>query len=202
MNRIRGLYGIADATAAKGDPERLAAAFLAGGCRLLQLRCKDWSVDDILPVARSVRARCAAVRATFIVNDHVDIALQVGADGVHLGQLDQDTATARALLGPLRLIGRSTGDPDQIANAIPGADYLAFGPIFATENAGRPKPVRDLDALAVARVIVPLDLPLVAIGGLTAAHLPQLRAMGVDAWAVIGAVAGADDPVAATRALC
>lgn len=201
MNRVRGLYGIADATAAKGDPERLATALLVGGCRLLQLRCKDWSVDDILPVARSLQARCAALGATFLINDHVDIALRVGADGVHLGQLDQDTATARALLGPNRLIGRSTGDPDQIAAAIVDADYLAFGPVFATPNAGRPKPVRDLEALAIARAIVPVDLPLVAIGGLTAAHIPLLRSMGVNAWAIIGSVADADDPIAATRAL-
>ncbi len=198
---IHGLYGIADATAADGDPERIAAAFLEGGCRLLQLRCKGWATSDIERVARQVGLRCRAAGATFIVNDHVQVAAAVGAHGVHLGQLDIPTASARKQLGPDAIIGRSTHDLAQLAEASRQATYVAFGPVWSTPNGGRDKGVRGVEALCAARAAVP-GIPLVAIGGVTRERLALVRAAGVDAWAVIGEVAGADDPVAVVRGLC
>lgn len=197
--RISGLYGLADAEASGGDPERLAAAWLDGGCRLLQLRCKDWLHDDIVAVARAVRRRCDAVGAVFIVNDDALAAARVDADGVHVGQLDAATDAVRAIVGPNRCIGRSTNALDQLPPAARGADYVAFGPVWATDNAGRDKGVRGLEALREARRQV--DVPLVAIGGIDASRVAAVRAAGADAWAVIGAVAFAPDPRAAVADL-
>ncbi len=198
--RIRGLYGLADAEASGGDPLRMAAWLLEGGCRLIQLRCKGWDPEEVLRAARALAPPCRQVGATLLVNDHVEVAVAAGADGVHLGQRDPDAAAARRLLGPDRILGRSTNALDQVPAATTGADYLAFGPVWPTGNVSRPKEVQGIEALREARALAP-DLPLVAIGGITAARLPAIRAAGADAWAVIGAVAGAEDPVAATRAL-
>jgi len=199
--RVRGLYGIADARASSGDPVRMAAWLLEGGCRLVQLRCKEWAFDDILAAARRVRVLCDAHGATFIVNDRPEIAVAAAADGVHVGQLDADAETARRVVGPDRIVGRSTNDPEQVRHALVGADYVAYGPVYATPNLSRPKTVRGLEGLATARAAVPGDIPLVAIGGITAKRIVEVRATGADAWAVIGAVASAADPVEAVRAL-
>ena len=108
---------------------------------------------------------------------------------------------ARALLGPEAVIGWSTHDASQVEAALrTGAiDYLAYGPIFATASKANPDPVQGIAALAAVRPRVPL--PLVAIGGITEATIADVRAAGADAVAVIGAIAGSDDPAAATRRL-
>lgn len=199
--RIRGLYGLADATAAQGDPVRLAADWLAGGCRLLQLRAKDWPEDAVLAAAREIMVHCEAAGADLIVNDHPWIAAEVGALGVHLGQDDAPTVTARRALRPGQLLGRSTHAPDQLDLAALDADYLAFGPVYPTQSAGRDKGVRGLEAVRAARARLPAPIPLVAIGGLDAERILAVRAAGADAWAVIGAVAHAPDRVAAVREL-
>ncbi len=91
--RIRGLYGIADADASGGDPIRAGAAMIAGGCRLIQLRCKSWASDEVIRVGRELRV--LARSALLIANDDVDVALAIDADGLHLGQTDGSTADAR-----------------------------------------------------------------------------------------------------------
>ena len=196
--RIRGLYGIADGSS--GDPVRLGALMLEGGCRLVQLRCKGWAPEDVLVAARELRLRTHLYDAVLIVNDDPEVAVAADADGVHLGATDLDVEAARRIVGD-RLIGRSTNDPAQIREALRGADYVAFGPVWETKNVSRPKAVRGVEWLAVARRLVPEGVPLVAIGGITAERLDEVRAAGADAWAVIGAIAGAPDPVAATRDL-
>jgi thiamine-phosphate diphosphorylase len=199
--RIRGLYGIADADASGGDPLGLAADLLAGGCRLVQLRCKGWKPEDVERAARELAVRCHRVGATLIVNDWPEIAVSSGSDGVHVGQLDASVEAVRAVVGEGRIIGRSTNDLDQLREALRGADYVAFGPVWETANAGRPKTVRGIDALRAARAAVPPSVPLVAIGGITRARAAEVRAAGASAWAVIGAIAHADDRIAATKAL-
>ncbi|MBA2322013.1 MAG: thiamine phosphate synthase [Deltaproteobacteria bacterium] len=195
MERVRGLYGIVGGP----DPERLGRALLTGGCRLLQLRWKERPADDIIEVGRQLRTACDGVGALLIANDDPEIGAAFGADGVHLGQTDGPVAHARRHL-PAGLVGRSTHTPDDVAAAVAeGADYLGFGPMYATPNLSRPKDVRGPDALRAVRGLT--RLPIVAIGGITAANLTEIRAAGADAWAVIAAVADAADPVAATRAL-
>lgn len=197
--RIRGLYGMADAVG--GDPVGLGGALLEGGARIVQLRCKDWPEDEVLRAARELRDLCNQHGALFIVNDSAEIAVAADADGVHVGQTDGPSGPIRRVLGPNRLLGRSTNGLEQIPLALSEADYLAFGPVWPTTHLSRPKEVQGAERLSAARALVPADLPLVAIGGITPERLPAVRAAGADAWAVIGAIAHAADPVAATRAL-
>lgn len=193
------LYPIADADSG-ADVVALAEAILAGGARLLQLRAKRATTRELIDLGRAVKAHAARAGALLILNDRADVARLIGC-GVHLGQDDLPPAAARALLGPDAVIGFSTHNLDQLdAAAREGtADYLAFGPVFATRSKANPDPVQGLDALRAARARCPL--PLVAIGGITAETIPAVRAAGADAVAVIGAIAGADDPTDATRAL-
>ncbi len=186
--RVRGLYAITDADTVR-DPVDHGAALLAAGVRLLQLRCKSWSPDEVLRAARDLAPRCRAVGATFLVNDSAEIAVAAGADGAHVGQTDGDGAILRATLGPDRLLGRSTGVFDELGLACVEADYVAFGPIFATPRLSRPKPVRGIDLLGAARALVPPRVPLVAIGGIGPDNVAAIREAGADAWAVIGALA-------------
>lgn len=198
--QIRGLYGIANAGTGALDPVAQGLALLEGGCRLVQLRCKGWGLDDIEAAARELVRACRQVGATFIVNDHPEVAARVDAHGVHVGQTDADAATVRAVIGPHRLLGRSTNRPEEVPRALERADYLAFGPMFDTVHLSRPKAIQGPALLAAVREQVPPNVPLVAIGGLTRARLAAIREAGADAWAVIGAIALAPDPVAETRA--
>ncbi|MBI4517444.1 MAG: thiamine phosphate synthase [Deltaproteobacteria bacterium] len=188
------LYPIIDTL---GDPERspvaLAEAMLAAGVRLLQLRVKDQPTWRFVELARAVQARAAAGGATLIINDRADIALLAGAGGVHLGQEDLPPAQARRLLGPAAIIGVSTHNlaQAQAAAAEGVADYLGFGPIYATTSKSRPDPVQGLAGLRQVRAGV--ALPIVAIGGITRATMAEVLAAGADAVAVIGDIVRAPD---------
>lgn len=179
----------------------LAEALIAGGCGVIQLRCKGWDDDAVRRVGLEVRARTRAAGVAFVVNDSPSLAVELDADGLHLGQLDGPMAEARAVVGA-RWIGRSTHTPDQVRAALAeGADYVAFGPVFDTPNLSRPKAVRGVERLAAVRPLIPADVPLVAIGGITEARLPAVREAGATSWAIIGAIAHATDPVATVRRL-
>lgn len=199
--RIRGLYGIADAGAANGDPVALGLHLLEGGCRLVQLRCKGWAVEDVIVAGRILASRCHDVGATLVVNDWPEVAVAVDADGVHVGAEDGTTAEVRAIIGPERILGRSTNQVDAVTKAVAESDYVAFGPMYETPHLSRPKPVQGVHRLDAVRNLVPHGVPLVAIGGIVADRLAAVRAGGADAWAVIGAIATSPDPVTATRAL-
>ncbi len=196
---IRGLYGIADACASGDDPVRLAEQLLAGGCRVVQVRCKRWSRDDIRLAAIEIRRRCHAVDALCLINDDPSLVAEVGADGVHVGQMDGSAGQIRDLLGPDRILGRSTHSPEHIADALPEADYVAFGPIYTTPNLSVPKPAQGIDSLRAAAQALNGRAPLVAIGGLLPHHVPGLKDAGAQAWAVIGHIARANDPALASR---
>lgn len=178
----------------------LVHALLDGGCRLVQVRCKGWTDEELLRVARQAVAACRPVGATLIVNDRAEVAAAADADGVHVGQLDDDGEAVRRAIGPHRILGRSTHSPRVLAEARAHADYVAFGPVYPTSRLSWDKPLQGLEQLAQARRHAG-DTPLVAIGGIHAGRLDAVRATGVDSWAVIGAVAEAADPVAATRRL-
>lgn len=194
------LYPIVDADSTPDVPG-FAAAVLAGGARLLQLRAKRATTRALIELAHTLQALATDAGARLIVNDRADVARLVGAAGVHLGQDDLPPAAARAILGPDAIIGTSThtlaeADAALRAGAI---DYLAFGPIFATRSKANPDPEQGLAGLAAVRARCPL--PLVAIGGIDATTIAAVRAAGADAVAVIGAIAAAADPAAATRTL-
>jgi thiamine-phosphate pyrophosphorylase len=203
--RIRGFYGICDLVPEAGPTEAalIAGMLLDGGAPVLQLRMKRASGARMLACAEALRSLCAARGAVFVVNDRMDIALACGADGVHLGQEDLPLQAARRIAPPGFLIGVSTHTEEQVDAALAGgADYLGFGPCFPTTTKDNPDPVVGLLRLAeaVGRAHE-RRVPLVAIGGITLARLPDVVAAGADAAAVISAVLTAPDVRAAARAV-
>jgi len=192
------LYVVLDRTASAGrDLEVILDATLAGGCRMIQLREKEWPSGRLLPLAERMRDRCRRAGATFIVNDRVDLALAVGADGVHLGQDDLPPRAARPLLRPGMVLGRSTHSAGQAREAqVEGADYIAVGSMFPTHT----KADFQLVGPELIRAIRPeTRSPLVGIGGVTRENVAEVIRAGADGVAVISAVCGAPDPAAATR---
>ena len=192
------LYVILDRTAARGrDLEEILEATIAGGCRLIQLREKEWPTGRLLPLAERLRDRCRRAGVTFIVNDRVDLAVAVGADGVHLGQDDLPPRAARQLLRPGMVLGRSTHSVAQARTAqADGADYIAVGSMYPTQT----KPDFELVGPELIRAVRPeTRAPLVGIGGVTRENVAHVIRAGADGVAVISAVCGAPDPAAATR---
>src|SRR5437773_6851523 len=189
-----GLYLILDpAVAGSLSLPDLVKTALTTGVRFFQLRMKTPHAGEFYDLAAQV---CALVRAgggMFIMNDRVDVAQAVGADGVHLGQEDLPLAHARKIMGPDKLIGISTHDLKQAVEAeAGGADYIGFGPIFPTTTKQHPDPVVGLAGLREVRAKV--RLPIVAIGGITTKNVREVVAAGADCVAVISAVLAAPDP--------
>lgn len=199
--KIEGLYVITDPEFGGGRSHvELARLALAGGARVIQLRDKQRDAGDLLPMAREMAAMCSTVGALFIVNDRVDLAFACGADGVHLGQTDLPIPAARAILGPDSVIGVSVENVEQAVSAAAcGADYLGVGPVFGTVSKADAGDPVGLEHLACICREVPV--PVVAIGGITRDGIPQIRAAGANAAAVIRAVVAAPDPAQAAREL-
>jgi len=192
------LYVILDGQASGGRRlDELLDAVLAGGCRIVQLREKTMPPAEIFPLAQALRRRCREAGALFIVNDRVDLALAVGADGAHVGQDDLPAREARRLLPPPMILGVSTHNQDQARRARDdGADYVAVGSMFPT---GSKVGFELVGPELVRRVRADIPVPLVAIGGITRDNLSQVMEAGADAVAVISAIGNARDPAAAVR---
>ena len=179
------LYAIAD-TLNQPDLlfQTLTQHLCTGGVRLLQLRVKQHSIQDFLSLAKEVQQICQQHGCLIIINDRVDIARAIDADGVHVGQGDMPLAAARKVLGREKIIGVSTHDPQQaLAAAQGGADYIGFGPLFGTTTKATGYTPRGLDQLRQVRRLV--SLPIIAIGGITAARAPSALEAGADAVAMI-----------------
>ncbi|HEX8909522.1 MAG TPA: thiamine phosphate synthase [Anaeromyxobacteraceae bacterium] len=169
------------------------------GAVAVHLREKDLGGRDLWALARPLRAVCDAAGQLLLVNDRLDVALAVGADGVHLPSAGVPAAEARRLLGPERLVGVSChGEADVRRAADGGADFATFGPVFATPSKAGYGPPVGLEALARA---ARLGLPLVALGGIDAAGAALARARGARGAAAIRAWLDAPDPAAAVEAL-
>lgn len=191
-------YVVLDRAAAGGrDLGAILDAVIAGGSRMVQIREKEWPSGRLWPLASQMRARCREAGVTFIVNDRVDLALALDADGVHLGQDDLPPAAARALLRPGMILGLSTHSAEQARAAqAAGADYIAVGSMFPTGT----KPDFQLVGPALIRQVRPeIRVPLVGIGGVTHANVAEVIRAGADGVAVISAVCAAPDQEAATR---
>ena len=188
--------------------EAVVEAALEGGVRLVQYRAKEGSLGpdgepltdgQRLAQAQALRDLCSRYGALFLVNDRIDIALAVDADGVHLGQGDLPPALARRLLGPEKLIGRSTHALSQLRQAVAdGCDYVGVGPVNATPT----KPGREPVGLAYVReATAESPIPCFAIGGIDASNLAAVQAAGCRRVAVVRAITAAGDPEAASRQL-
>jgi thiamine-phosphate pyrophosphorylase len=194
------LCAITDATLVPGrDHVAIAEAALAGGADMIQLRDKTGNMRNLLPQARAIQWLCRSRGALFIVNDRVDLALAADADGAHVGQEDLPAESARRLLGPRRLLGVSTHNLAQAEAArSAGADYIGFGPMFATGTKETGYTPRGLEALGEVRRAV--SLPILAIGGINVENVASVIHAGATAPAVISAVAAAPDIAAAAAA--
>jgi thiamine-phosphate pyrophosphorylase len=193
----RGFYAVLDR-----DDETLARLLVGpGGSRVLQIRITPGCAADVISAARRARCICDTVGAALIINDRVDVALAVAADGVHLGQTDLPLAAARKLAGRRLVIGISTHDVSQVELAVrEGADYLGFGPIFQTSTKHNADPTQGLVGLHAA-VTAARGTPIVAIGGITPGAASAVYSAGASAICAIAAVNGAADVVAAARAM-
>lgn len=192
------LYLVLDPDHVSRDPLEVAAAAIHGGVTTLQIRCKTKSDRYILELARGLRGLTAENGVLFIVNDRIDIALASDADGVHLGVDDLPLDVTRAIGGKSFVIGYSPESDEQAKSAAArGADYLGVGPVFGTVtkfDAGSPI---GLEVLAARADLA--GIPIVGIGGVTAANAIQVVEHGACGVAVVSAIAEAPDARAAAR---
>lgn len=195
------LYVITDSRLGRGrDQVELVAAAIAGGATMVQLRDKDLSTLAQYELGRRLRELTRRTGTTLIVNDRVDLALAIDADGVHLGQDDLPASAARAMLGPDRIVGVSDGNPDEYELVQrEGADYLGVGPFAQTGTKADAGQAIGPKGIAAVRALT--DLPIVAIGGISAANASAAIAAGADGVSVVSAIVSADDPESAAREL-
>ncbi len=195
------LYLVTDRGLSRGRPTaEIVRAAVAGGVTCVQLREKRCSTRKFIAEALALRSFLKSHGVPLVINDRVDIALAVGADGVHLGQSDMPLSMARSILGESKIIGISAESlRDAVAAENGGADYLGVSPIFATltkTDAAAPLGLEGLRAIRRA-----VKLPLVAIGGLNAGNAAAVIAGGADGLAVVSAIVAAEDPEFAAREL-
>ncbi|MFY1617784.1 thiamine phosphate synthase [Micromonospora sp. WMMD736] len=185
------------------DPLTVVRAALAAARAdlVVQVRVEDSATDrEAYDLAERVLALCAPYGATCLVNDRLHVALAVGAAGGHVGADDLPVAAARHVLGPTGVLGATAREPrSAVAAVVAGATYLGVGPCHATSTkAGLPDPI---GSVGVRDVVDAVDVPVIAIGGVTADRVPALRAAGAYGVAVVGAVSSAADPGRATTEL-
>jgi len=184
------LYLITDRSVSGLRHIEIAKRAIHAGVRIIQLREKEMSKKELCKEALIIRNLTLKYRATFIMNDYIDIALVTNADGVHLGQDDMPVKEARKVIGKDKIIGVSTHTLRQAIDAQnSGADYIGFGPIFKTKtkDAGKPKGIKAL--IEIKRHI---KIPVVAIGGITSENAPAVLNAGADAVAVISDILKGD----------
>jgi thiamine-phosphate pyrophosphorylase len=181
------------------DLDRFVEACLAGGVDIVQLREKDLEAKPLMERARLVHALCAERGVPFILNDRPDLALEVEADGVHVGQDDAPVTLARRLLGPDAIIGLSTHGPDDLAGAATAdVSYISAGPVEATPT----KPGRPGTGLEYLRLAVEQSpVPVFVTGGVTPERIPTLAGAGARHFVVVRYLTEAGDPERAARAL-
>ena len=195
------LYLVTDRTLSLGrSTVEVVRAAIRGGVSCVQLREKGCSTREFMDEARLLKALLAGTGVPLFINDRLDVALAVGADGVHLGQNDLAIADARRLVGNRMIIGISA---ESVADAIraeaEGADYIGASPVFTTPTKTDTAPPLGLDGLRAIRRAV--QLPLVAIGGINADNAAQVLRTGADGLAVVSAIVSAPCPRTAAAAL-
>ncbi|MFP4076640.1 MAG: thiamine phosphate synthase [Halochromatium sp.] len=177
---------------------KTVAAALRGGVTAVQLRDKQASDAELIEQGRALKGLLAGTRVPLIVNDRLEVAAAIDADGLHLGQSDASVAEAREYLGAEAILGRSVQTREQLeAPELSLVDYLGVGPVFAT--ATKPDHSAPLGFEGLAAICAASPVPVVAIGGLNAAHAASVRSAGGAGMAVVSAICAAPDPEQATR---
>lgn len=188
--RNNPLYLITDTSISGFTHAQIVKKAISAGVRTIQLRDKQMSKRELYDQALRVRNLTLQHKVTFIMNDYIDIAMAVRADGVHLGQDDMPIEEARRIVGKKMIIGISTHNLGQAIKAQnQGADYIGFGPMFqtSTKEAGRPKGLRSL-----RNICSKINIPVVAIGGISSENIRDVMDVGADACAVISVIQSGD----------
>ncbi len=188
----RRLYGILDFRyVAAADALRVAREMLAGGVEVLQLRAKDTPPRELHPLACELQLLAAEAGVPLIINDHPQLARESGAAGVHVGQDDLSVAEARQIVGRGCIVGRSTHSLQQAQNAAAeGADYIGFGPLFATPTKPDYVPIGLADIAAVHQLV---QVPIFCIGGIKRHNLPEVLAAGARRVVIVSELLQAPD---------
>ncbi|CAH1606421.1 Thiamine-phosphate synthase [Vibrio jasicida] len=199
MNAYR-LYLVTDDQQDLATLKRVVRKAVEGGVSMVQVREKHGDVRAFIERAKAVKDILKDTDVPLIINDRVDVALAVDADGVHLGQSDMPATIARELIGPNKILGLSIENEEQLAEAdsLP-IDYIGLSAIFATPTKTNTKKHWGIDGLKMA--LETTSLPIVAIGGINENNIPQLSATGVHGLALVSAICHAEDPKAASEYL-
>ncbi len=199
MNAYR-LYLVTDDQQDLATLKRVVRKAVEGGVTMVQVREKHGDVRAFIERAQAVKDILKDTNVPLIINDRVDVALAVDADGVHLGQSDMPATIARELIGPNKILGLSIENEEQLAEAdsLP-IDYIGLSAIFATPTKTNTKKFWGIDGLKMA--LETTSLPIVAIGGINESNIPQLSATGVHGLALVSAICHAEDPKAASEYL-
>ena len=201
LRRAMRLYAVTDRSWLKNgeDLVDVCRRVLAGGATFLQVREKEMTAADFAREARRLQALCRTYGVPMVVNDSVEIALEIDADGVHVGQSDIRGRDIRAMLGPDKLLGISARTVEEaVAAQQAGADYLGVGAVFGTSTK---KNARTLSVEQLREIAAAVTIPVVAIGGVQASNLPRLAGSGAAGAAVVSAIFAAEDPGAAAADL-
>ncbi|MBT0065136.1 thiamine phosphate synthase [Vibrio alginolyticus] len=199
MNAYR-LYLVTDDQQDLTTLKRVVRKAVEGGVTMVQVREKHGDLRAFIERAQAVKDILKDTNVPLIINDRVDVALAVDADGVHLGQSDMPATIARELIGPNKILGLSIENEEQLAEAdsLP-IDYIGLSAIFATPTKTNTKKFWGIDGLKMA--LETTSLPIVAIGGINESNIPQLSATGVHGLALVSAICHAEDPKAASEYL-
>ena len=164
---------------------------LEGGATMIQLREKDLNHDSFKAEAQAIQSLCSDFDVPFIINDNVQLAIEINADGVHVGQSDMEAGRVRGLIGPDKILGVSVGTPEEAVLAqSQGADYLGAGAVFHT---GSKSDAVDVSYETLKSICKSVNIPVVAIGGITLHNIHELAGSGIAGAAVISAIFASDD---------
>ena len=186
------VYAVTDRSWLRGKTlaEQVEEA-LKGGATMIQLREKELTGEPLEQLAKEVQAVCRRYGVPFLINDDVELAVKIGADGAHVGQEDMEAGNVRRLLGPDRILGVTAKTAEQVRAAVAaGADYLGSGAVFGSATKTNAKPM----SLAQFREICEVsEVPVVAIGGITLGNMDELKGCGMAGFAIVSGIFAADD---------